>query len=180
MITIRRRSPAFVATVIALPVAVITGVVVAAVTAWRNPYTATGPVTISPAPAAVGSDCTHLLDALPATLGSGYRPAMVGPPVPPGVRAWRPSVGGTAVVVRCGLNRPAGFTVTSSLQVVDGVQWFQSLTGPSTTDWYAVDRAVYVFLSMPSDVGPTPIQIVSDTISRTLPVRPIDPAPLLH
>jgi hypothetical protein len=43
--------------------------------------------------------------------------------------------------------------------------------------WFAVDRAVYVALTLPSGSGPTPIQTLSDTIAAKLPATPIDPGP---
>jgi hypothetical protein len=43
--------------------------------------------------------------------------------------------------------------------------------------WFAVDRAVYVALTLPSGSGPTPIQTLSDTIAATLPATPMHPGP---
>jgi Protein of unknown function (DUF3515) len=59
------------------------------------------------------------------------------------------------------------------------VQWFevrdQSTAGRST--WYAVDRPVYVALTLPAGSGPTPIQELSEVIDRTITAVPITPAP---
>lgn len=44
--------------------------------------------------------------------------------------------------------------------------------------WFAVDRPVYVALTLPTGSGPTPIQLLSATIADTLPDRPIDPGPV--
>ena len=46
------------------------------------------------------------------------------------------------------------------------------------TTWFAVDRPVYVALTLPQGSGPTPIQEISDAIAKSLPAKPIDPAPV--
>jgi hypothetical protein len=48
-------------------------------------------------------------------------------------------------------------------------------TGRST--WFAVDRPVYVALTLPAGSGPTPIQAISAAISTALPPTAVDPAP---
>jgi hypothetical protein len=83
---------------------------------------------------------------------------------------------GESVIMRCGLERPAEFVVGSPLQVVDEVQWFQ-LTAQDRSSWFAVDRPVYVALTLPQGSGPTPIQEISDLIAKALPAKKIDPAP---
>ena len=47
----------------------------------------------------------------------------------------------------------------------------------SRSTWVSVDRPVYVALTLPNDSGPSPIQTVSDLITRTLPAVPIRPGP---
>jgi hypothetical protein len=58
------------------------------------------------------------------------------------------------------------------------VQWFQ-VTDPGTdrSTWVAVDRPVYLALTLPKESGPTPIQALSDVIARTTPAVPIEPNP---
>ncbi|MET0196483.1 MAG: DUF3515 domain-containing protein, partial [Rhodococcus fascians] len=80
-----------------------------------------------------------------------------------------------------GLPRPLGFDVASSLQVINGVQWFEvsgADSGLDASTWYTVDRPVYVALTVPGGSGPTPLQDASDAISSALPQTPLDPAPL--
>ncbi|CQD11728.1 hypothetical protein BN970_02381 [Mycolicibacterium conceptionense] len=66
------------------------------------------------------------------------------------------------MVLRCGLERPADFVVGTPLQVVDEVQWFRvGEAGPAADDqgrstWYAVDRPVYVALTLPAGPGRHP------------------------
>ncbi|GAC1407258.1 MAG: DUF3515 domain-containing protein [Mycobacterium sp.] len=127
----------------------------------------------TPAPKAGTAECHTLLGALPDRLG-GYERAPAAEPSPPGVVAW--SSDGEPVVVRCGVDRPAGFVVGSPIQMVDAVQWFE-VTEQRRSTWFAVDRPVYVALTLPPGSGPTPIQTLSETIAKTLPPEPIDPAP---
>jgi hypothetical protein len=126
-----------------------------------------------PAPAAGSAECRTLLSALPDQL-DGYRRAPAAQPAPVGAAAW--SAGGEPVILRCGVDRPAGFVIGSPIQMVDAVQWFEG-TEQDTSTWYAVDRPVYVALTLPPGSGPTPIQTLSETIAKALPAKPIDPAP---
>ncbi|MGV0716509.1 DUF3515 domain-containing protein [Mycolicibacterium sp. XJ662] len=129
-----------------------------------------------PAPQAQSAECDTLIDALPDKLGDFDR-ARLAEPAPPGSAAWRTDPDREAVILRCGLERPAEFVVGTPLQVVDAVSWFQvSEAGRST--WYAVDRPVYVALTLPQDSGPTPIQQISEAIAKSLPAKPVDPAPV--
>lgn len=129
------------------------------------------------APQAASPECQALLAALPQRLGD-YQRADLAHPAPDGARAWRSD--GGAVVLRCGMPRPAGFVVGVPIQGVDRVQWFQvsepAGTHGTESTWYTVDRPVYVALTLPGGSGPTPIQELSAVIDRTLAAVPIDPA----
>lgn len=175
----RPYSPALIATAVALPVALLVGVVVAAVIVLRGPAEpeplALGPV---PAPAAEGPACSALLPALPTELGDFARATLV-EPAPAATAAWQPPGGGDPIVLRCGLDRPLEFHRASPLQVVNGVQWFEVRDDTAATaTWFAVDRETYIALTVPDGAGPTPIQAVSDTITAHLPAQPIDPGEL--
>ncbi len=195
--------------IVALVVAVGAVVAVLAVAAVRQRQPAPEPIAIStvPAPRAESPECGALIGALPDQLGD-YQRAPVVEPAPPGTAAWQSDVGGEALILRCGLDRPAEFVVGAPLQMVDAVQWFrvgeagaggagvgeagaggagagetgagapgpgEAAAGRST--WFAVDRPVYVALTLPAGSGPTPIQRLSAAIAETLPEQPIDPAP---
>lgn len=144
------------------------------------------PVALSsvPAPGADGSDCTGLLEKLPDQLGD-YRRAPLVDPAPAGAAAWQRDDGGEPLVLRCGVERPADFVVGAPLTVVDAVSWFRvqdaaDVVGAENTDratWFAVDRPVYVALTLPSGSGPDAIQTVSTTLAGALPARPVDPGP---
>ncbi|CAM3202073.1 DUF3515 domain-containing protein [Mycobacterium intermedium] len=129
------------------------------------------------APDAGAPACQALLAALPRQLGD-YQRTTVAQPAPEGAAAWR---GGRSepVILRCGLERPADFVIGSPIQVVDRVQWFQTAAGSGEKQftWYAVDRPVYVALTLPAESGPTPIQEVSETIDRTMAAVPLRPGP---
>ncbi len=157
--------------------AVAVVVVVAAVLQRPPPQT---PIVIAaaPAPRADSPECRTLAAALPDRLGK-YSRAPVMEPAPAGTAAWQAEDRSEAVILRCGLDRPLEFAVGTPVQMVDAVQWFRVAddadTGRST--WFAVDRPVYVALTLPAGSGPTPIQAISAAISTALPPTAVDPAP---
>lgn len=132
-------------------------------------------ITAVPAPHAQDRACQMLLEVLPQRLGD-YPRASVAQPAPVGAAAWQTAGAAEPVVLRCGLDRPADFVVGSAIQLVDRVQWFEVRQDDRST-WYSVDRPVYVALTLPPGSGPTPIQQLSELIDRTMPARPITPAP---
>lgn len=163
---------------VAVTVAVAAVIAVLVVAALRQRPATDQPVAIVPvsAPQADSAQCRTLVDALPEHLGD-FRRAAVVDPAPAGAAAWRASPDGQPVIVRCGLERPPEFVVGSALQVVDDVQWFQ-LADQGRSSWFAVDRPVYIALTLPQGSGPTPIQQLSQVIAKSLPPKPIDPAPV--
>lgn len=173
------RHPAFIATAIALPVALLVGVVVAAVFMARNPEV--GPVGLGPVPApdAESQSCADVVAALPEQVGDFAR-APLADPAPVGAAAWQSSEGGE-IVFRCGLERPAEFDAAASLQIVNGVEWFEvsgADQGLEASTWFVVDRPVYIALTVPDGSGPTPLQDVSTVVAEILPQQEIDPAPV--
>jgi hypothetical protein len=166
----------------AVALAVVAIGVILALAATRQAPPPPVAVPAAPAPHASDGACRSLAGALPQRLGD-YQRAALAQPAPEGAAAWRAGSGGEPVVLRCGLDRPAEFVLGSPLQIVDRVQWFEvSAGGRSGGDagrstWYAVDRPVYVALTLPSGSGPTPIQVLSDVIDHTMAAVPINPAP---
>lgn len=125
-----------------------------------------------PAPQAGSADCAKLLAGIPATLtsnGKELSPRTLAEPAPKATVAWGDP---DPVVLRCGLERPPELTPTSPLRMVNKVQWLQVEQGDSAT-WYAVDRPVYVALTVPVSAGTGPLQTISDAISAKLPVTPL-------
>jgi hypothetical protein len=158
---------------IVVAVSAIIGILVFAALRQSPPGQQSVPIASVPAPKAGSPDCRALADALPERLGDYHR-APAAEPVPQGAAAW--TADGEPVILRCGLDRPAEFVVGSPLQVVNAVQWFE-IRDEGRSTWFAVDRPVYVALTLPQGSGPTPIQEISDVIAKSLPAKPIDPAP---
>jgi Protein of unknown function (DUF3515) len=164
---------------VALAVVAIGAILIIAATRHAPPQPVVLPAVV--APQATSAACRALADALPQRLGD-YQRASLAQPAPPGAAAWRAGPDGEPVVLRCGLDRPADFVVGSPIQVVDRVQWFEVTAGQQSageagrSTWYAVDRPVYVALTLPSGSGPTPIQRLSEVIDHTVAPVPINPA----
>lgn len=171
---------------VVLIAAVVLGVVaigvILAIAATRQAPPPPVALPAAPAPHATDAACRALADALPGRLGDYQRAPLVRP-APEGAAAWRAGSDGEPVVLRCGLERPGEFVVGSPIQVVDRVQWFevtaaqQSAGDAGRSTWFAVDRPVYVALTLPSGSGPTPIQQLSAVIDHTIAAVPIDPGP---
>ena len=161
----------------AIAVAVVAIVAVLAIAAIRQSPPQQQPVPIAsvPAPRAESPECRALMAALPEQLGD-YRRVPAADPAPAGAAAWQAAQDAEPVILRCGLDRPAEFVVGAPIQVVDAVQWFE-VTDEGRSTWFAVDRPVYIALTLPSGSGPTPIQQISEVIAQTVPAKPIDPAP---
>jgi len=177
--TTRRDGPPRAVLIAAIAVAAAAITTVMAIAATRQTTPDQQPVAIAsvPAPQAESPQCASLLAAVPEQLGDYHR-APAAEPTPPAAAAWQDNPDGEPVVLRCGLDRPAEFVVGAPLQIVDEVQWFQvsDETGGRTT-WFAVDRPVYIALTLPQGSGPTPIQQLSDVIAKALPAKAIDPGP---
>ena len=161
------------AAAIGLPLVLVIAVLVAAFVV-RGTADERGPLPLPPVPApqAGSSECARLLAALPSELtsGAGTLPRrQLATPAPPASAAW----GAPPVVLRCGLARPAELTQTSQLIEVSGVQWLE-LPGAGASTWVAVDRPVYVALTLPEGSGSGPLQDVSATVRATLPAREVD------
>jgi hypothetical protein len=159
---------------IGLAVAAIVAVLAIAVLRQPPPQEKPVPIVTVPAPKAASPECTALMAALPEQLGD-YRRAPAAEPAPPGAAAWRAESDADPVILRCGLDRPAEFVVGAPIQVVEPVQWFE-LADADRSTWFAVDRPVYIALTLPAGSGPTPIQEISAAISQAMPDKPIDPA----
>lgn len=167
-------------TALVIAVGAVIAVLVVAAVLQRPPAPQPVAITEVPAPQADSPACRALVDALPDQLGD-YLRAAVREPAPAGTAAWQSEEsGGEALILRCGLDRPAEFVVGAPLQMVDAVQWFQieDEEGADRSTWFAVDRSVYVALTLPPGSGPAPIQTLSKTIAEKLQERPVEPGPV--
>lgn len=181
----RRRSghsPAVIATAIALPAALVVGVVVAAVFAQRSPVIAPVAVASAPAPDSGAAACSTLLSSLPDDLGGARRATLVAP-APAGAAAWRTDdESADPLILRCGTPRPVEFTRSAYLTGVDGVQFLEirgAEQGPSATSYVNVDRGVYITLTLPNGSGSGSVQQLAELIAAKLPAKPLDPGPLV-
>ena len=187
--------------IFALPLLLLVGAVVLGVASHRGgtgPEQRPDhrPLALPPveAPDAAGPDCTRLLAALPPTLTASAGPlprlALLAP-APAGATAWAGaapgsgssavtssttgsagdgSAGGDPVVLRCGLPKPPELTNSSALIVINGVSWLD-LSQPDRDTFIAVDRPVYVAVTVPRGLGTGPVQTVSDIVRTALPAH---------
>ncbi len=159
-------------------VGAVAGVVVVAAVLERPPEQTPIVIAAAPAPRAESPECRALTAALPDRLGK-YSRAPLMEPAPAGTAGWQSEDSGESVILRCGLDRPLEFALGTPVQMVDAVQWFrvadEADTGRST--WFAVDRPVYIALTLPAGSGPSPIQAISAVISTVLPPTAVDPGP---
>lgn len=166
-------------------VAAVVAILVIAVVRQNAAHQQPVPLAALPAPQATSPECAKLIADLPEKLGDLKR-APLADPAPAGAAAWRADGAGEPTILRCGVDPPAEFVVGSPLQVVDDVQWFRvGEAGPDApgaeqerSTWYAVDRGVYVALTLPQGSGPTPIQLLSAVIAETLSAKPVNPGPV--
>jgi Protein of unknown function (DUF3515) len=104
-----------------------------------------------PTPSAqVAEHCAPLSNQLPQRLES-LKPRVISP-TSPLVHAW----GSPAVILRCGVPRPAGYSPSSAETTeVDGVEWFQQI-GDKTVTWTAArtgpvpGQTIYLDLTVPT------------------------------
>jgi Protein of unknown function (DUF3515) len=130
------------------------------------------PVVTVPTPAvtpAADASCPGFLQTLPDTLVDD--PSRRVSSASPYVRAW----GDPAVVLVCGADRPAGFTVSAGLIQIDAVQWYVDTSDPKTVVWTAVDRPVYVQVRVPASEDSATVTEISGHLSATLPAQQPQP-----
>ncbi|MFD9741429.1 DUF3515 domain-containing protein [Umezawaea sp. NPDC059074] len=135
-----------------------------------------GPLALVPvtAPAAESPECATLLGKLPLSVvsdGATLPRRDLASPAPPGALAWGDAQH-DPLVLRCGLDRPGELTPTAQLRVISDVQWLE-VRGSESSTWFAVDRPVYIALTVPSSAGTGPLQDVSTTIRDSLPKGPV-------
>jgi hypothetical protein len=118
-----------------------------------------------PVSADADRSCPQLVQAVPSLLVG--EPARRVRSASPYVRAW----GDPAVVLICGVDRPAKFVVGAALIQIDQVQWFVDTSDPNTVVWTAVDRPVYVQVRVPASTDSASVTELTGTISKVLPAR---------
>lgn len=126
------------------------------------------PVEAPPIPPEAEAPCESLLGELPLEL-AGEQSRRVDSDSPY-VYAW----GEPPVVLRCGVERPAALEPTSPLIQISGVNWLVDTSDPDRIVWTAVDRAVYVQVTVSADTDSAPVTALGPVINDTLPLQPID------
>jgi hypothetical protein len=127
------------------------------------------PVDVPPVTAEADAACPGLMSALPLDL-AGERSRAV-QSSSPFAYAW----GDPPIVLICGVDRPAGFVATSGLIQIDAVQWYVDDSDPDANVWTAVDRPVYVQLSIPSSLDSAAATELAEIIGKTLPAQQPQP-----
>ncbi|MGB3304112.1 DUF3515 domain-containing protein [Gordonia sp. (in: high G+C Gram-positive bacteria)] len=167
-------SPALIATLVAVPTMVIIGFLVYAAMNFSSApdEEKAAPVESYGTVQADVAKCTEFIKVLPTTLGDYSERTIDGTTV----RWDKP--GEQPVVLRCGVTRPAGLAPTSSLQVINPIQWFMtdSVEGEGQA-YVSVDHRPYVAMWVPVGAGNAPITDVSALIDQHLPRAPLDFGP---
>jgi hypothetical protein len=127
------------------------------------------PVEVPPVTPEADASCPAVMAVLPLDLqGEPSRQVQSDSPF---AYAW----GEPPVVLVCGVDRPAGFTVGVSAIQINGVQWYVDISDPDTTVWTTVDRPVYVQVRLPAEVDSAPVTVLSTPIGQALPY--VEPTP---
>ena len=174
------RRAALIATAVTLPFVVVLALLIGHPHATKKaspttgPAAALSPVTVAAPPpnSAADAPCTKLLGVLPITLnGLAGRPALSTWTY---VVAW----GEPAIVLRCGVPRPRGLVPGSDAFTagVNGVAYWVDHAKKDTV-FTAIDRAVYIEVTVPTQYAGGPLAPISDAITTALPaVCVVDPA----
>jgi hypothetical protein len=173
------RRNAFIAAAIAIPVAVVVAFVLAPDDTKGSAKSNGGvlpAITVNastPDDATLGK-CAQLLSALPvqidATTAAGAATLaprrVIATPANAQVLAW----GDPAVVLICGVSRPAALAPNSSnlLAGFNDVFWLPT-TSKSQTVFTTVDRSIYIQVTVPSAQDVQPLPIIATAVAKVLP-----------
>ena len=122
------------------------------------------PVEVPPPTPEADASCPALMGALPLDLVG--EPARMVDSDTPFAAAW----GDPAVVLVCGVPQPEGLVPGEGLITINGVTWYVEQSDEATT-WTAVDRTVYVEVTLPPGVDSAPVTVLSGPVAETLPLR---------
>ncbi|HEY2297694.1 MAG TPA: DUF3515 domain-containing protein [Jatrophihabitans sp.] len=127
------------------------------------------PVSVSAPPdtsAATVATCARVISALPLQLaGADVRRTESDPPSA-SIVAW----GDPAIVLRCGVARPARLNPSLTQQVfaVNGVLMLPARTSGQTV-FTVIDRSVYLDVSVPTSYAQPPLGPIADAVKKVLP-----------
>lgn len=126
------------------------------------------PVEVPPVTPEADAHCPALMGSLPLELaGEPSRPVRSDSPY---AYAW----GEPPVVLVCGVARPAALGPTSPLITVNGVDWLVDTGDPDAVVWTAVDRPVYVRVTVSADTDSAPVAALGRVVTEALPDQPVD------
>ena len=129
------------------------------------------PVQVPPVTPEADASCPALMSTLPLELtGEPSRRVQSDSPY---AYAW----GDPAIVLVCGVDRPAGYVAGVSAIQINGVQGYVDTDDPDITVWTTVDRPVYVQVSLPASVDSAPVTALTPQIAQALPYRDPQPGP---
>jgi Protein of unknown function (DUF3515) len=126
------------------------------------------PVDVPPVTPEADQFCRPFMEQLPLELaGEPSRPVDSDSPY---AYAW----GEPPVVLVCGVERPAALEPTSPLIQINGVNWLVDTSDPDRIVWTAVDRPVYVQVTVSADTDSAPVTALGQVVNQTLPLQPVD------
>lgn len=164
-----RLSPALIATLIAVPVMVIAGFIAFAALKYSGDDPAPSPIESYATGGPGAEQCGDFVEKLPAELGDFNDKTIDDTTV-----RWR-KADSDPIVLRCGVQRPADFAPTSSLQVINPIQWFLTDTVDGVGQAYvSVDHRPYIAVWLPTGAGNAPITDISALIAENLTPSPLD------
>lgn len=113
--------------------------------------------------------CARVLGALPLRLGD-LNPRAV-------TAQWVVAWGDPPIVLRCGIARPAALTPASGALVINinGVNWLP-VQQKDATIFTAIDRPVYVEVTVPKSSAFQPLPLIADAITKAL--KPVCEVPV--
>jgi hypothetical protein len=118
--------------------------------------------------AATVSTCARVISALPLRLAGLDLRRTESDPASASIVAW----GDPAVVLRCGVARPASLHPGSSAQYISttgqGGPYYDVKAAGSANVYTTVDRAVYIEITVPAQYHGAPLPPVSRAIARVL------------
>lgn len=164
------RNTPVLAALIALPVALLTGVVVFTAMGGFDPNSRVHsgePVSVTAPPSIAGADaaCATLMKNLPKTLAGQDARVVTGAPANRAA-AW----GAPPIILRCGVEKPA--VVVGDLPGIEGIFWY-SRPVDSNVVWTTTDLTVNVEVTVPKsiDQGSTAvINPLAKPIRASIPV----------
>jgi hypothetical protein len=122
----------------------------------------------APTPSAATIDpCAQVESALPVQLdGNNPRAVEPSPDTGAAVVAW----GNPPIIFHCGVDRPKELVANSTADIIlaGGVNWLPVGTSNATV-FTAVDRSVYIQLTVPKSYAQPPIATVGTAIASVLP-----------